>query len=124
MPTPNNLSILSVEFSGMDERTMLMVVIYLLQQIAGNKMTANQLSDAAACFCYDTGAAIKVALYLLNQIAVNGTGGGGGGNAQLVTYATGGSPANPTTTSQPALAYDPSGVDPLFVWDVATQSWN
>jgi len=50
-------------------------------------------------------------------------GGGGGGNAQLVTY-TSGTPANPSNTSNPAIAYDPTGNLPTLGWNVNTQTWN
>ena len=49
--------------------------------------------------------------------------GGGGGNAQLVTYTTG-TPANPSNTLNPAIAYDPTGNLPTLGWNINTQTWN
>lgn len=45
------------------------VIIYLLQQIAGNTMTANQLMQEAACLkCIPAGLQLTVQNYLLDQI--------------------------------------------------------
>lgn len=50
-------------------------------------------------------------------------GGGGGGSAQMVTY-TSGTPAAPTDPTQPAVAYDPTGVLPTLGWNPNTLTWN
>jgi hypothetical protein len=49
--------------------------------------------------------------------------GSGGGSAQLVTY-TSGTPADPSDTSSPALAYDPTGALPTLGWNTSTLTWN
>jgi hypothetical protein len=46
------------------------VIIYLLQQIAGNTQTTDQLVQSAACFkCIPSGMQADVQTYLLCQIA-------------------------------------------------------
>jgi hypothetical protein len=82
----------------------------------------NQLLKAAKCFqCLSEKELQQVVTYLLCQISVNGS--GGGGNAQLVIY-TSGTPDNPPNTSNPAIAYDPTGNLPTLGWNIDTQSWN
>ncbi len=49
--------------------------------------------------------------------------GGVSGGAQLVTY-TAGTPADPTDTSKPAIAYDPTGTLPMYGWNTDTLTWN
>lgn len=86
----------------------------------------NSLLDSAKCYnnCIPQGMQMAVLIYLMCQIANNGTGGGGGGGtAQLVTY-TSGTPANPANTANPAIAYDPTGNLPTMGWNTTTQSWN
>ncbi len=57
------------------------VQILLLQEIAGNTMTPSELMEAAACYdCIPKGMRSAVQIYLLDQIA---DGGGGGGNPEV-----------------------------------------
>lgn len=94
----------------------------LLAQITNAMATdVNILMDQAKCYiCLGISIPDALELALLSQIVA---GGGGGGNAQLVTY-TSGTPANPTNTANPAIAYDPTGNLPTLGWNVDTQSWN
>jgi hypothetical protein len=41
---------------------------------------------------------------------------------QIMRYTTS-TPANPSNLNLPALAYDPSGSNPTYIWDVTNQAW-
>lgn len=105
----------------------LSVLISLYCKIASVNCDPQSLVTSAVCqiSCLPAGTQMAILISLSCQI-LNGSGGGGGGggNAQLVTYTTGGNPAPPTNTQASALAYDPSGVGPILVWNANTQTWN
>lgn len=112
--TPNSLSVAAGPFQGLSHRQLQMVIAYLLQQIAGNTMTANQLAVASACFnCFDERNLILVQTYLLSQIAGGGMVGGVG-----AVYSGLGAPSV-TPTANAALYYDytiPSAPK-VYNWD-------
>lgn len=83
-------------------------------------MNAQTTLNAAIANGFDRLSTRDVFLCILEGAS---SGGGGGGSAQLVTY-TSGTPAAPTTTSSPAIAYDPTGNLPVLGWNVNTQTWN
>lgn len=81
----------------------------------------NTLLNSAKCFqCLSEQQLQMVITYLLCQIS---SGSGGGASPQLVTY-TVAPPANPTDTSKPAVAYDPTGNLPILGWNTSTLTWN
>lgn len=96
------------------------VIIWLLAQIAGVSTDPTFLAQQAQCIeCgIPPGMYLPVMIWLLTQISSAG----GGGAAQLVTY-TSGTPANPSNTNAPALAYDPTGNLPTLGWNIGTQTW-
>jgi hypothetical protein len=92
-------------------------ILYLLNQQLTTPMTAEQIAAGSACFqCIPD--KLAAVLYLLDNASS-----GGGGSTQLVTY-TSGSPAAPTNTSQPAIAYDPTGNLPTLGWNTSNSTWN
>ena len=95
----------------------------LLAQIANAMNTdVNTLMSQAKCYtCLGISVAEALELALLSEIASGG--GGGSGNAQLVTY-TVAPPAAPANAANPAIAYDPTGNLPTLGWNVNTQTWN
>jgi hypothetical protein len=123
--TPQQVGVGAAKFNGFDDRVIRLGILYLLQQIAGNKMTANQLAVAAAkaCFnCSDDRSMWVQALYLLNQIQANGSTGGGGGGSGSVLQGAIDPVAAPATPGSPALYTNlTSGV--LWTWNVTTQTW-
>jgi len=85
-------------------------------------LTVEQISVNSACYkTIPPGDRMAAVLYLVDQILAAG-GGGGGSSLQLVTY-TSGSPAAPPNTSQPAIAYDPTGILPTLGWNTSTLAW-
>lgn len=68
---PNDLMTLSKCFDAIPSGMQLAVQTYLLQQIAGNTMTVDELMEAAACFIAKIPAGDQLAVqnYLLCQIA-------------------------------------------------------
>jgi hypothetical protein len=96
-------------------------VLYLLQKIAGNNMTPNQLSVASIGFRgVADGRKPDIALYLLNAILAAG---GGGGASQLVSYTNNPNtealtPPNPLIA---ALAISPN--KPIYTWTTPAGPW-
>lgn len=68
-------------FTCVPEKALLAMQVYLLQAIANNAMTVQELMDASACFrdCMTGKALYGAMVYLLCQINDSGGGGGGGG---------------------------------------------
>jgi len=61
---------------------------------------------------------------LVKQLRALNSGSATGQAQQVYTY-SGSSPSFvPANTSQPAIAYDPTGANPTFNWNPNTQSWN
>jgi hypothetical protein len=111
MATPAETASGAVSFQNLSDK--LACIIYLLNtnnmtaaQIAAGAVNFQNLSDKEACI-----------IYLLS------TGAGGSSSVQIVTY-TSGSPANPSNTASPAIAYDPNGNLPILGWNIGTQSWD
>lgn len=68
--TPSGLSKAAACFQGIPPGDQNAIIIYLLQQLAGNTMTPAQLAKASACYCYsDKKVADSVMVYLLQASA-------------------------------------------------------
>lgn len=66
---------------------------------------------------------IQAVITLLLCTLVNTGGGGGGGAMQVFTY-TGTEPTDPPTNPlAAAIAYDPTGVESVFYWNIDDQQW-
>jgi hypothetical protein len=83
--------------------------------------TLLQQANCYLCYANSPNYLQLLEVALLAQISTNGST-GGGGSVQLVTY-TSGTPANPTNINNPALAYDPNGIQPIMNWNPTTHVW-
>lgn len=107
-----------------DDRTALLVQIYLLQQIAGGSianMTAQQLitSSNSLILIKSSWTAQLVIIYLLTQILANGAGGGGGSSGVISGNYGGGSPPA-QSSSAPLVAIDSSNGN---IWVYFNNTW-
>lgn len=116
----------AVCYACLAERELCAIRIYLLcSEINGTPVNCDPKSLLAAAvnagyMDYSSKEMLAVETYLQCQLASGG--GGGGGSVQLVVY-TSGTPANPADVTQPALAYDPNGIQPILGWGTISQTW-
>lgn len=120
--TANQIAQAAAPFNGFDDRAIRVATLYLLKQIAGNTMSANQLANAAAkaCLnCSDERSIWVQILYTLNQIQAGGGTGGGSGSVLQGTIDPVAAPANPAV---PAL-YTNLTTGVIWTWIVTSQTW-
>jgi len=102
-----------------DVTTLLRMQVYLLSQIAGGNMTAQQIETAANGFqlARSTETLLQMSVYLLTQILV----GGGGGSAFSVPSGNyGGGAPNFTPAAGSSMAMDTSNGN---VWFYLNGAW-
>lgn len=123
--TPTSLEAAATCFSSLSSLQLKQIQARLLCAIVTGDTTMvcspTALMANATCFSSLSAQQLDaIIVYLLCVVAA--TGGGGGSGAQIITY-TVAPPADPAVTSNPAIAYDPTGALPTLVWNTSTLAW-